>query len=153
MKKFLYFTALMSAPIASLSPAAYKAEAAGTSARTKIRIRITVEDTQLIAELEDNSTAKALITKLPVTLHMEELYGREMCYRYGAGSLPTAALHDDRYEVGDIVYWSPMGSLAILYRKNGEEFSRVQVGHIASGVSVFESTGDVDVKFEVLNSN
>lgn len=151
MKKFLYFTALMSAVIASLSPAAYKAEAAGTSARTKIRI--TVEDTQLIAELEDNSTAKALITKLPVTLHMEDLHGREMCYRYGAGSLPTAALRDDRYEVGDIVYWLPMGSLAILYHQNGEEFSRVQVGHIASGVSVFESTGDVDVKFEVLNSN
>lgn len=151
MKKFLYFTALMSAVIASLSPAAYKAEAAGTSARTKIRI--TVEDTQLIAELEDNSTAKALITKLPVTLHMEDLYGREMSYRYGAGSLPTAAVRDDRYEVGDIVYWPPMGSLAILYRQNGEEFSRVQVGHIASGVSVFESTGDVDVKFEVLNSN
>lgn len=119
MKKFLYFTALMSAAIASLRPAAYKAEAAGTSVRTKIRIRITVEDTQLIAELEDNSTAKALITKLPVTLHMEELYGREMCYRYGAGSLPTAALHDDRYEVGDIVYWPPMGSLATVPLKWG----------------------------------
>ena len=73
-----------------------------------------------------------------------------MCYRYGADALPTDDLRSDRYEVGDIAYWPPSGSLVILYAQNGEQFARQHLGHIESGVEIFETTGDVDVTFDII---
>lgn len=115
-----------------------------------VRVKITVGDTELLATLEDNATTRELISQMPMTLPMMDLYGREMCYRYGAYALPTDNLQSDGYEVGDIAYWAPGGSLVILYKQNGEHFERQHLGHIDSGVEVFENTGDIDVTFEVV---
>jgi hypothetical protein len=99
--------------------------------------------------LEDNAATRALIKKLPMTLPMQNLYSREMCYRYGQGGLPTDKLRSDHYEVGDIAYWPPRGSLVILYKQNGEEFERQQIGHIDQGVEIFENAGNKQVMFEL----
>ena len=112
-------------------------------------IKMTVGDTELTAVLEDNSTTQALVEQMPMTLPMMDLYGREMCYRYGGGALPTDDLRSDRYEVGDLAYWPPAGSLVILYKQNGEQFERQHLGHIDEGVDVFDGIGDVDVTFEL----
>ena len=116
----------------------------------EMRIRITVGDTELYANLEDNATTRAWVEQMPMTLSMQDLYGREMCYRYGADAMPTEELRSDGYEVGDIAYWPPRGSLVILYAQNGEQFERQHLGHIESGVEIFETTGDVDVTFEMM---
>lgn len=116
----------------------------------EIKIRITVGGRQLTATLENNATTRAVVAQMPMTLHMMDLYGREMCYRYGAYALPTDNMRDDNYAVGDIAYWAPGGSLVILYEQNGEEFSRQHLGHIDSGVEVFKTTGDADVTFELM---
>ena len=115
----------------------------------EVRIKITVGDTQLYATLENNATTKALVEQMPLTLSMQDLYDREMCYRFGANALPTDSLRSDGYAVGDIAYWPPRGSLVILYAQNGEQFERAHLGHIDSGVELFENTGDVDVIFEL----
>lgn len=116
---------------------------------TNMRIRITVGDTELYAVLEDNATTRALLQEMPMTLSMQDLYGREMCYRYGADAFPADTLRSDGYEVGDIAYWPPRGSLVILYGQNEEQFERQHIGHISEGVEVFETTGDVEVTFEI----
>ena len=115
-----------------------------------VKIKITVGNTELTAELEDNATTRALVEKMPITLSMMDLYGREMCYRYGAYALPTDNMRSDGYEIGDIAYWAPGGSLVILYKQNGEHFERQHLGHIDSGVEVFETTGDAEVTFELV---
>ena len=115
-----------------------------------MKVKITVGETELIATMEDNATTQAIIEQMPMTLPMMDLYGREMCYRYGAYALPTDDLRSDGYEVGDLAYWAPGGSLVILYKQNGEEFERQHLGHIDLGVEVFESTGDADVTFELM---
>lgn len=115
-----------------------------------MQIKITVGDTELFATLEDNATTRAWMEEMPMTLPMSDLYGREMCYRYGADTFPTDSLRSDGYEVGDIAYWPPRGSLVILYAQNGEQFERQHIGHIDAGVDIFESTGDVDVTFEIV---
>ena len=117
----------------------------------EISIKITVGDTELTAVLENNSTTQALLEQIPMTLSMMDLYGREMCYRYGANALPTDDLRSDGYEVGDIAYWPPAGSLVILYEQNGEQFQRQHIGHISEGVEVFSTTGDAEVTFELLD--
>ena len=118
---------------------------------SEVKVRITVGDTELIATMDNNATTQAIIEQMPMTLPMMDLYGREMCYRYGAYALPTDNLRSDGYEVGDIAYWAPGGSLVILYAQNGEQFERQHLGHIDSGVEVFENTGDVDVTFDVMD--
>lgn len=119
---------------------------------SEVKVKVTVGDTELYATLEDNATTRALVEQMPVTLPMMDLYGREMCYRYGAYALPTDHLQSDGYEIGDIAYWAPGGSLVILYEQNGEHFERQHLGHIDSGVEVFKNTGDTDVTFELMPS-
>ena len=120
-----------------------------TKEDAQMKIRITVGDTVLYATLEDNATTRAWTAQMPLTLPMSDLYGREMCYRYGGGAMPTDSLRYDGYEVGDIAYWPPRGSLVILYAQNGEEFERQHLGHVDSGVEVFATTGNADVTFEL----
>lgn len=116
----------------------------------KFNVKITVGKRELTAVLENNATTRYLVERMPMTLPMLDLYDREMCYRYGANALPTERLQSDGYEVGDIVYWAPGGSLVILYRQNGEQFERQHLGRIESGVDLFKTTGDVNVTFELI---
>lgn len=118
---------------------------------TNLNIKITVKDKILHATLEDNSTSRALIEKMPFTIKMMNLYGREMCYRYGAGTLPTDNPKDLEYEIGDISFWPPGGSLVILYKQNGEVFEQQHLGHIKEDVSFFDGMEDTDITFELDN--
>ena len=115
----------------------------------ELKVKISVGSHELIAKLENNTTTRALIEKLPITLPMMNLYGREMCYRFD-DALPTDNLRSDRYEVGDIVYWPPGHSFVILYKQNGEQFSRQHLGHIDSEVEIFDGIGDSEVTIEYL---
>ena len=114
-------------------------------------IKISVNGTELTAVLENNVTTRALVEQMPMTLSMRDLYDREICYNYGTGAFPTETLRNDSYEVGDIIYCPTAGSFVILYRQNGEQFSRQHLGHIESGVEVFETTGNTNVTFELMN--
>lgn len=114
-----------------------------------MQIKITVREKSVIAVLENNATTQALVSMLPLTLPMQDLYSRELCYRFDE-ELPTATLRADGYQVGDIIYWPPRHSLVILYAQNGEAFSRQHLGHIESGVEIFSDAGDTQITFELL---
>lgn len=117
-----------------------------------MQIKITVGDTELYAALEDNAATRALMEQMPMTLSMSDLYSRgnvlpgteQMPFRQ-TPCVPMGMRSED------IAYWPPRGSLVILYAQNGEQFERQHLGHIDSGVEVFESTGDADVTFEVVD--
>ena len=111
------------------------------------KMKITVNGHTLTATLEDNATTRAIAKRLPMTLPMMDLYGREMCYRFSE-ALPTDNARTRGYEVGEIVYYPPMHSFVIMYKQNGEHFQMQSIGRIDSGVEVFDGIGDIDVKFE-----
>ena len=71
--------------------------------------------------LEENETARALYSKLPLMLDLQDLYGRELCHRFRE-ALPAREVEMRGYEVGEVVYWPPRHSFVILYRQNGEAF-------------------------------
>lgn len=124
---------------------------AGEQEKKTMRVKITAGKQEMIAVFEDNELAKELIKRMPFTIPMKDLYDRELCYHYGAGTFPVGQLRSDGYKVGDIIYWPPRGNLVILYKQNGEKFERQQVGHIISGVEFFETSGDIKVTFELTN--
>lgn len=114
-----------------------------------IRIRITAGERVLTATLENNSTTRAFVRKLPLTLPMADLYGREMCYRFDE-ALPANEIQTRNFRPGEIIYWPPRHSLGIMYRQDGERFAMQHVGHIDSGVEIFARTGNTEVLFELL---
>ena len=114
----------------------------------EMRITITAGEYTISAVLYDNAAGRALWDKLPLTLPMMNLYGREMCYRFGAGGLPEEDAADTGYEIGDISYWPPAGSLVILYKQNGEVFEQQPIGHTNDDISFFDGMEDTDVTFE-----
>ena len=114
-----------------------------------VKISIKVGKTILTATLINNATTRALIAKFPITLQMEDLFNREMCFHF-ADALPTDNVQTTGYEVGEIIYWPPRHSLVIMYAQNGERFSMQKIGRIESGVEIFKSTGGTKVTFEVL---
>ena len=151
MKKFLMLicAALMLTGCGTSSAIEPVDKSAETSTEKILKLKITAGDKVLFATLEDNATVRDFIKKLPTTLPMENLYGREMCYRYGAGALAEAKTRSDGYEVGDIIYWKPLGSFVILYKQNGELFERVQMGHVDGDLNFFDGGGDMEITFEL----
>jgi hypothetical protein len=119
------------------------------SQEANLKIKITVGNTAMTATLLDNPTTRALIAKLPLTIPMQDLYSREMCYRF-PDELPTDNVQTTSYEIGEIIYWPPRHSLVIMYAQNGEKFSMQKIGRIDSGVEIFKNTGNMNVKFEVV---
>lgn len=111
------------------------------------KMRITVGGHTLTATLENNATAQAFAAKLPITLPMMDLYGREMCYRFPE-ALPADEARTRGYEVGEIVYYPPMRSFVIMYAQNGERFQMQSIGRVEGNVAIFNGIGDVDVRFE-----
>ncbi len=112
-----------------------------------MKIKITVGKKTVQAVLYDNEAARKLWKQLPVTYPMMNLYGREMCFRMGAGSLPTKEAKDTGYRVGDISYWPPAGSLVILYKQNGEVFEQQPIGHTDEDISFFDGMPDTKITF------
>ena len=105
----------------------------------------------LQATFLDNATTRELVPRIPLSVSMMDLYGREMCYRF-PDALPAEEARRGGYEVGDIAYWTPRHSLVIFFEQNGEIIGNLQrIGRIHSGVELFARTGDTDVTFDLLN--
>lgn len=145
MKKFLsiVFAFVMAVFMTSVSAATET-----KAAESEMKIKISAGDHVIHAVLYDNEAGRALWDKLPMTLSMMNLYGREMCYRFGNGGLPSPDANDTGYEIGDISYWPPAGSLVILYKQNGEVFEQQPIGHTDDDISFFEGMPTTDIVFE-----
>ena len=137
----MFFAACNTGNLAAQSGGAQHTEAS-------MEVKITVGMHVISAVLYDNAAAKKLWDMMPLTLNMENLYGREMCYRMGAGSLPTAQAKNAGYRIGDISYWPPRGSLVILYKQNGEMFEQQPIGHTDDDIAFLSELGTTKVTFE-----
>jgi len=114
------------------------------------KVLIRAGDRTLTATLLDNATARALVARFPLTVPMQDLYGRELVYRF-PDPLPANETTTSGYEVGDIVYWAPRHSFVLMYAQNGERISNLQkVGRINTGVEALKGIGDVVVTFELM---
>lgn len=116
------------------------------------KIRLTAGTQEFTAVLYKNATTEALVKELPLTLPMMDLYGREMCYRFPE-AFPTDDAKYQSYEVGEIVYWPPGHSFVIMYKQNGENFEMQKLGRLDSGIEFFETSGDIDVRVELIKEN
>lgn len=123
-----------------------------TKQANSMKINIKVADKVVTATLIDSPTTKDFISLLPLTLAMNDLFGREKF-----AHLPKAiSLEGERtrtYEVGDISYWSPGPDLAIFYHHDSQQIPTpglITIGKIDAGVEAFNLPGSVNVTAELI---
>lgn len=117
-----------------------------------MKISIKVEDKVVIASLIDNPTTRNFISLLPLTLTMNDLFGREKFAR-----LPRAISEEGQrtwtYGVGDVIYWSLGPDVAIFYRHDGQKIPApglITIGKIDAGVEALNRPGSIDVTVELV---
>src|SRR5947209_19678077 len=101
-----------------------------------MKIRLTLDNNKSItATLIDSETTRDFVSLLPLTLTMNDLFGREKF-----GHLPRAISEGGKrmrtYEVGQVIYWSPGPDVAIFYRHDGPsipESDIIVIGKIEIG--------------------
>jgi hypothetical protein len=109
-----------------------------------MRVRLTIGDRQATATLEDNPAARDLVSLLPVTLPMGDLFGRER-----PGPLPRALTGDVEpdftYRVGQLAYWPPNHDIFVVYAGDGLPVPSpglVPLGTVDAGLDVIADAGD-----------
>ena len=117
----------------------------------RMKLNLNIGGKVVTATLADNATARDFVSVLPLSVSMNDLFGRE---KYG--DLPKALSEDgprkSRYEVGDIAYWSPDHQFAIYYHQDGKSIPSpgiIPIARIDSGVEVFNASGSVKVSIEL----
>ena len=115
-----------------------------------MKININIGGKILTATLADNATARDFVSLLPLNVSMNDLFGRE---KYG--DLPKALSGNgprkNRYEVGDVAYWSPDHQFAVYYRQDGESIPSpgiIPIAKIDAGTEAFNVPGSVKVTIE-----
>jgi hypothetical protein len=117
-----------------------------------MKLRLTVNDKVMTAALINSETTRDFVSLLPLTITMNDLFGREK-----SGDLPRpiaeGGARTRTYEVGDLVYWSPSAHLAIYYHHDGQPISGpgiIVMGKIDSGVEALNVPGSIKVRIEVM---
>src|SRR5258707_15432648 len=115
-----------------------------------MKMGLRVGDKALTATLIDSQTTRDLVSLLPFTLTMNDLFRREKF-----GHLPRAISEGGKrthtYEVGQVIYWSPGPDVAIFYRDDGPAIPDpgvIVIGKIDSGIEALNVSGSVTVAFE-----
>ncbi len=136
---------------AILGPTASRADNTTTNQTPAMKIRLRIDNKVLTATLADNKTARDFISLLPLTLTMNDLFGREKYAR-----LPRAISQEGKrthtYQIGDLAYWSPSHDVAVYYRENGEKIPEpgiIVIGKIDSGAEALNVAGSVKVTIEL----
>jgi hypothetical protein len=110
-----------------------------------MKIRITLPTGEATGEIEDSAVGRDLITLLPVTLDMYDLFEREKpgpLPRELAGVTVTVLT----YAVGQIGYWPPSHDIIFFTADDGKleipEPGIVHLGTITSGLDAIASAGE-----------
>lgn len=112
-----------------------------------MRIRINVGDKAIDATLADNETARDFASLLPLTLTMDDLFGREKTALLPR-AISTAGPRSYSYEVGDVILWSPRPSVEIFYRHDGQTIpspGSIPIAKADAGVQALDVPGSVTV--------
>jgi hypothetical protein len=116
----------------------------GAQQEEPLRIRLTIGSQEATATLEDNPAAQDLVSMLPVTIPMGDLFGREK-----PGPLPRALTGDVEpvftYRVGQLAYWPPDHDVFIVYAGDGLRVPSpglIPLGNVDAGLEVIADAGD-----------
>ncbi len=115
-----------------------------------MKIKITVENTELTATLIDSKTTLDFISLLPLTLTLEDYGGTEKisCLPERLSTEGAPAGIDP--SVGDITYYAPWGNMAIFIRDFGYSNGLVLLGKFDGDMEALNVSGPLNVTIELI---
>lgn len=105
----------------------------------------------MVVQLEENSAAEDLISRLPMTVSFEDFNGTEkISYLDSALNLSEAPDHCAP-QAGDLTYYAPWGNLAFFYREFRESSQLIPLGTVTEGLEYLEqldTAGEVTIEVQ-----
>lgn len=114
-----------------------------------MKLSLKIGDQEITATLIDNETTRDFISLLPLTLTMNDLFGREK-FAHLPRAISQGGKHTNVYEVGDVVYWPPGPDVAVFYRHDGKSIPSpgvVVLAKVDSGLQALRVPGAVAATF------
>ncbi len=108
------------------------------------KMTVTINGEEFSATLEDNETVRELLTRLPLTIEMEDLNSNEKYY-YLDESLPTDATNVGRIERGNIMLFGS-DCLVLFYKSFETPYSYTRIGKIDDVDNLEEQFGQGSVR-------
>lgn len=104
-----------------------------------LAIRMTVDDTPIYIQLEDNSASRALLGQLPLTLTFEDYNGTEKI-AYPPETLDTSGAPTScDPEEGTLAYYAPWGNVCIFYRDFRFSEGLTPLGYIEDNLALLSN--------------
>lgn len=127
-------------------------QVASSERNHNMKITLKIGNKVLTATVADNPTARDFVSLLPLNLSMNDLFGRE---KYGDLPRPISegGPRKNRYEVGEIAYWSPGHQVAVYCRQDGEAIPSpgvIPIARIDTGAEAFNVPGSLRVTVGVV---
>jgi hypothetical protein len=132
--------------------------AASTTASGSTRLMLRFEGHVATAILDDTAAARQLTGMLPLTLHLSDPMGQAK-----SGRLPASASLDVteadrtfRTGVGELVYWSPSSTVAVIYDDLGHRVpgpGLVRLGVIDTGLADIAAGDDLTVRIDLVSES
>ncbi len=100
----------------------------------EVRIKLTFDDKEAIAVLENNPTTQSLIVQLPITVSFDDFAGAEKIAYTPTELSQKEAPSGYNPDIGDITCYGPWGNLAIYYKDQPYANGLIPMGHFESGL-------------------
>ena len=113
------------------------------------KMRIKIGSKTFPATLDDNATATAFKSLLPVTVNMVDLNGNEKYFDL-SGNLPTNASNPRMIQSGDLMIYGS-NTLVLFYKTFPTSYSYTRLGRIndPEGLAAAVGSGNVTVTYEL----
>ncbi|ELT47451.1 cyclophilin-like fold protein [Brucella intermedia] len=114
-------------------------------------VRFAVGETSVDVTIgQDNPTVRDLLSRLPLTMKLEEYVGREKI-AYVSPKLETEGSPGSDPEDGDLIYFAPWGNIGFYYDTSGVGYSdqTIHIGKYKASLSDLEKLEGKSVRVEL----
>jgi hypothetical protein len=134
------------------APAYVRAQTGATQAQDEkaMRLKFTFAAQDFTATLEDNSSARDLVTMLPLDLKISDYSSNEKIAYLPRKLTEDGSGHFGNEAVGDLCYYAPWGNLAMFYGPYHWSRGLIRLGRLDQGAKPLSVRGDHPLRVEIL---